>query len=68
MKTDSIQLKRVFFVFFCMHAIAVAALMLIGVPLLIYIGWDAMGGYGVEVLYLIFFVLAFVPARKIRMY
>jgi len=52
------KIKRFIFLFFCMHAIALAGLMLIGTIVLTAIGWD--------VFYLIFFVLSYFPAKKIK--
>lgn len=60
------KIKRFIFLFFCMHAIALAGLMLIGTIVLTAIGWNSMGGHGVEVFYLIFFVLSYFPAKKIK--
>ena len=64
--SNSKKIKRFVFIFFCMHAIALAGLMLVGTIILTTVGWDSMGGHGVEVFYLIFFVLSYFPARKIK--
>lgn len=64
--SDFSKIQRVLFVFFCMHAMAGAGVALIGSIVLTTIGWDSMGGYGVEIFYLIFFILSYFPARKIK--
>ena len=63
---DYSKIRRVLFVIFCMHVMAVAGVALIGSLVLISVGWDFMGGYGIQVFYIIFFVLSYFPARKIK--